>query len=169
MSVAYRGNKAVQYEGGIRVPAFLWHKSIEGGGRVDDQLLTVMDIMPTILDLTGTVAPGARFEGREVMPIRGRSFAAVANDAGAVVHPDDEDIALASAGRNVMFRGPFKLVRELERDWELFNLVADPSETKDLSSAMPDLRQDMISAFEAFALERNYLDRVPAPGTGPDP
>ena len=48
-SAPYSYSKAVQYEGGIRVPAFVWHSDIANKGTVDNQLLTVMDIMPTIL------------------------------------------------------------------------------------------------------------------------
>jgi len=171
MSISFRGNKAVQYEGGIRVPAFIWHPNVAGKGRVDNQLLTVMDIMPTILDLAGTEAPGDQFEGRGVLPIRGRSFSSVIDDRSALVHSPGEDIALASAGRNVMFRGPWKLVRELGREWELYNLDADPSESTDVSGQEPELKQSMIAAFGEFAKDRNYLDRTPAPVTGnmPDP
>ena len=173
MSAGFRGNKAVQYEGGIRVPAFIWHQDAETRGKVDNQLLTVMDIMPTVLELAGTAAPGAMFDGRKVLPIRGKSFASALNIGAPPAHPADEDIALASAGRNVMFRGPWKLVRELEKGWELFNLDDDPSETTDLATQMPELTQDMVNAFAGFAAERNYLDRVSAPvapvSSGPDP
>ncbi len=171
MSVSFRGNKAVQYEGGIRVPAFVWHRDLADKGVVDSQLLTAMDIMPTFLDLAGADAPGRRFQGREVMPIRGRSMVPALTGSSNPVHPPDEDIALASAGRNVMFRGPWKLVRELGQDWELFDLDGDPSETADLSGELPELRKELIRVFGAYAAERNYIDRAPAVTTdgSPDP
>ena len=94
--------------------------------------------------------------------MRGRSFGPIIEGSDERVHPLDEDIALASAGRNVMFRGPWKIVKELRKDWELYNLDSDPGERNDLSASMPDLREEMIRSFEVQAEERNYLDRVPA-------
>lgn len=164
MSIAYRGNKAVQYEGGIRVPAFVWHRDIAGKGSVDDQLLTVMDVMPTILELAGTAVPQGTFDDREVLSMRGKSFSSALRGEAGRAHSADEDIALSSAGRNVMFRGPWKLVRELERDWELFNLDDDPGEHSNLSAQYPDLHQELIDAFGEFAAERNYIDRAPLTG-----
>jgi arylsulfatase len=152
-SAPYSYSKAVQYEGGIRVPAFVWHSDITNKGTVNNQLLTVMDIMPTILGLAGTEHPAPSFEGREVLPMRGRSFGSIIEGSDERIHPLDEDIALASAGRNVMFRGPWKIVKELHND---------PGERNDLSSSMPDLREEMIRSFDVQAEERNYLDRVPA-------
>jgi arylsulfatase len=169
MSIAYRGNKQVQYEGGIRVPAFIWHADVADKGIVDDQLLTVMDVMPTILDLAGTPQPDGTFDGRQVLPMRGKSFASVVGSDSRPAHRPEETIALASAGRNVMFRGPWKLIRELGRDWELYNLVDDPSETTDLAASRPELMRDLRAAFDRYAEERNYLDRVPTATTGPDP
>ena len=62
--------------------------------------------------------------------MRGRSFGSIIEGRDELVHPLNEDIALASAGRNVMFRGPWKIVKELHKDWELYNLDNDPGEWK---------------------------------------
>jgi arylsulfatase len=159
MSAMLRGNKAVQYEGGIRVPAFVWHRDMSSGGSIDDQLLTVMDVMPTVLDIASVDAPGAEFDGRNVLPMRGKSFVPALRGDSERVHVADEEIALSSGGRHVMFRGPWKLVGELDKDWELYNLEDDPGETTDLSSQMPGLRREMIASFERYRVERNYIDR----------
>ena len=129
--------------------------------RIERQLLTVMDVMPTILDLADIAPPGERFKDRDVLPMRGKSFAPLLTDQGYTVHEADEEIALASIGRNVMFRGPWKIVREPGQQWELFNLEDDPSESTDLSSRQPELKAELVAAFERYAEERNYIDRVP--------
>jgi 3-deoxy-manno-octulosonate cytidylyltransferase (CMP-KDO synthetase) len=53
ISSPYRDSKATQYEGGIRVPAFAWHANYHAPGEIDPQYLSVMDIMPTLLDIAG--------------------------------------------------------------------------------------------------------------------
>lgn len=159
ISAPYRDSKASHYEGGIRVPAFAWHRDVGRGGEVDLQLLTAMDIMPTVLELAGANAPEGTFAGREVHPMRGKSFVPVLSDEGAVVHPDTEAIALDSAGRSVVMKGDWKAVRELYGDWGLFNMTRDPGETRDVAASEPGKLAELVADFEKQARESNFIRR----------
>ena len=53
-----RGGKSTVWEGGIRVPLIVSGAGIDGG-RVDDALVDVLDVVPTVLDIAGVPA-GAR-------------------------------------------------------------------------------------------------------------
>ena len=63
----YRGNKGDMYEGGIRVPACaMWPGRIPGG-TVTDQVSLLMDLLPTLCELT-SVDVDHPIEGRSILP-----------------------------------------------------------------------------------------------------
>ena len=69
--------KTFTSEGGIRVPFLLRYPaltSVIGQGEISHSFSTVMDILPTLLDLAGVKHPGSIFKGREVVPVRGSSW-----------------------------------------------------------------------------------------------
>ena len=41
-----------------------------------------------------------------------------------------------------------KIVRQTPKKWELYNLAEDPSETKDLSEALPDQFKSLLEGWE---------------------
>ena len=49
--------------------------------------------------------------------------------------------------------GDWKLVREYEKPWELYNLAADRTEMNDLASGQPARRDEMIAMWEAWATQ----------------
>ena len=122
-------------------------------------MLTNMDVMPTLLELAGLSHPAPEFNGRQVEPMRGRSFAGILRGEEALVHPRDESIALSSTGRHFMYRGDWKLLKELNSEWELYNLASDPYERSDLASEEPALLRELLGEFEEQAAKSNILDR----------
>jgi arylsulfatase len=155
----FRGGKASVYEGGLRVAAFARWAGREQAPSIERQLLTNMDVMPTMLELAGLAHPAPVFEGREVLPMRGRSFAGILNGDDVRVHPPDEAIALSSAGRHFMYRGDWKLLKELDTGWELYNIATDPYERHDLAEAEPQKLREMLAEFERHARQANIRDR----------
>lgn len=62
-------------EGGIRVPFIMRYPGLDiKSGAVDHSFCTVMDVLPTILDICGVDHPGTIYNGREVAPVVGRSW-----------------------------------------------------------------------------------------------
>jgi arylsulfatase len=62
-------------EGGIRCPAIVHYSPLASTSkRISDEFCTVMDILPTILELAGVTHPGTKFQGREVVLPRGKSW-----------------------------------------------------------------------------------------------
>ena len=155
ISSPFRNTKSSQFEGGIRVPAFAWHSTLTTG-RIDNQYVSVMDIMPTLLDLAGIDLPSGRFRKRNILPVRGRSMVPLLFGTGPV-HTADEAITQDHAGTRMMVKGDWKIVQHTDTDWQLFNLVDDPSERQDMSTAQPDLMKQMLAEFDEFARERNYI------------
>lgn len=161
ITAPFRDGKASQYEGGIRTPAFVWHSDADDGiGRRYEHLLTVMDVMPTILELAGVPAPDGRFQGRDILPMRGKSFADALRGNGNAIH-NNELIALDSAGRSVVFHDQYKLVRTLYGEWEMYNWTSDPGETNNIVNTYPGVAARLIEGFETAAKTRNYRRRPP--------
>ncbi|MFP6828887.1 MAG: arylsulfatase [Gammaproteobacteria bacterium] len=145
-SAPFKWNKGAQVEGGIRVPAFIHHASLANKGGVDNRFLTAMDLMPTFLELAGSEHPGTEYQGREIVPARGRSFVDLLHSEGIVEHDAGDEATWYS---DALYRNEWKLVRVTEArggpDWELYDLRTDPSETTNLAVEHSTLRAEMIS------------------------
>ena len=159
VNAPFRGGKASVYEGGVRVAAFANWSGIRNRSLTYTQYVNNMDVMPTLLELARLAHPPARFNGRDVLPIRGKSFASVLRGDLSPIHPDDESIALSSAGRHFMQRGRWKILKELNSDWELYDIAADPYESANLAAAQPEKLQDLLREFNAHAKINNILER----------
>jgi arylsulfatase A-like enzyme len=142
-----RGRKGSLYDGGHRVPFFLhW----PGGGaatapRTQGQLTHGPDLVPTLLDLCGVAAPvGAEFDGSSLRPL-------LRGDAGSL------------SGRSVVVQYGTRLVRFKEWDcavlrgqWrlvkgaELYDIGADPAQSRDVAAEHPDVVKAMRAHYEMW-------------------
>src|SRR3546814_16564504 len=77
----------------------------------------------------------------------------------------DAPLGYELAGNAALFRGRYKLVRNRppigDGGWRLYDIGADPGETRDLSAAMPDRFAAMQADYRAFAQENGVLDMPP--------
>ncbi|MFP6829621.1 MAG: arylsulfatase [Gammaproteobacteria bacterium] len=147
----YRGSKQTPFEGGIRVPAFVSHAAVANPGSTNDEFLTIMDVMPTFLDLAGTAHPGSMYRGRELASLHGRSFLGLLSGDDSPIHPADEAIGWSSGA---LFKGDWKLVRGNESEpWALYDIARDPSETTDLASTTPEILAELLSDWGRFEQE----------------
>lgn len=163
-SAPYREDKGSQYEGGIRVPAFIRAPDSSGSGLISNSLLTVMDVMPTIMELAGIEEITTNDEGNPVLPIRGKSFARLIENQNYDVH-QDEYIGLEHGEESILFYGDWKIFRQQFADnWELYNVGANPNETLDVSAQHPELVAEMAARFEVHAAEVGILRRDPPQG-----
>ncbi|MBN1387563.1 MAG: sulfatase-like hydrolase/transferase [Bacteroidales bacterium] len=65
----WRGAKGSFFEGGIRVPAIISYPGYIPQGQKRDQIITVMDILPTICEITGAKLPDCQLDGYSIIPI----------------------------------------------------------------------------------------------------
>jgi len=164
-SSPYRGNKGSQFEGGTRVAAFIHSPNAgeQGDGRMSNSLLTVMDVMPTLLELGGV--PDNYSNHETVLPIRGKSFSSLINDQEQIIHGQDEYIALDFMGTSALTKGGWKIVRPTFDDhFQLFNISTDPSETTDLREQEPAMYLDLLTAYEAHAENVGIIRRTSTGG-----
>jgi arylsulfatase len=152
--------KAFPTEGGVRVPAIV---RFGAGGRRDilDTVVTVKDVAPTLLELAGVRHPAPTFEGRAVAPLEGRSMLAFVRGEAPAVHGDDFTMGWELFGRRALRRGHWKIVWLFEPygpgRWELFDLAADPLESRDLSGTQPARLAELVRAWEEYAAKNDVI------------
>ncbi|MEZ5247615.1 MAG: arylsulfatase [Acidimicrobiales bacterium] len=148
----FRLYKSSTHAGGVRVPMIVsWPGGIPEADRggVRDQYQYVTDLFPTILDLAG-LPPGDDIDGV--------TFAdAVVAGATASTHLEQYSECF---GNRSFYRDGWKLVALHARgapydgsDWELYDIVADPTETVDLAAERPDKVAELADAWEESAWE----------------
>ncbi|KAJ3826629.1 alkaline-phosphatase-like protein [Lentinula raphanica] len=163
--------KMYSTEGGIKVPMILkypaWTK--DRGGEVVNAFATVMDIMPTILDLAGIQHPGTVFRGREVEEMRGKSWVKFfennhrKGDMTTAIHShDDPAVGWELFGRAALRKGDWKIVYMTpwsygKGEWELFDLSKDPGETRDLSSEEPQKLQELLELWDIYVKKNGVV------------
>jgi arylsulfatase len=155
-SAPFRYFKASLYEGGLRAAAFVSGPGISDPGSVDHTFFSVLDILPTFLDIAGVQHPGAgEFRGRQIRDIRGQSFwPRLTGNVGA----DDRsayEIGWSAGESGALVRGRYKLINHsLPRatevtPWRLYDIEADPSETRDLAGERPEVVEALVARWQA--------------------
>lgn len=162
----FRRHKATAFDGGIHVPAFVHFPAMIEGGTQSDGFGTVMDIMPTFLALAGTQHPGTQFQGREILPIQGKSLLPLLTGESNEVHTSDEVVGWELNGHRAVRQGDWKIVWDLalpedERHWQLFNLEQDSNEKVDLGAELPDKKAEMIGKWENWEAENGIIYAFP--------
>ncbi|MEM9382420.1 MAG: sulfatase [Planctomycetota bacterium] len=140
------------------------------GTRIDDPV-GLIDVAPTLLDLAG-LPPLPHAAGRSLVPLlRGRSLAARPTVTQRTAHAGGRDLAAIRAGRWKLHvratGGDWSAERRTPSDVALFDLVADPGETRDLARGEPEVVERLLSELDAWrraAVARSAGSRPNATG-----
>ncbi len=179
----YRMFKGFSSEGGHRATSFMFHPTLANSASVEDQYLTLIDVMPTFLDLAGAEFNETTVRGRKVEPMDGRSFVSILDDATEPVYGPDDVIAWELHGQRELRRGNWKLVweqrpinitwygdyRDSWKSWQLYNLEQDPTEKHDLAQDNPELVAELAALWEQWADDNNVMKDVTAKWPPPGP
>lgn len=142
-----KGSKWNLYEGGIRVPFMIKPPlSSQFKPRVIREPIISMDILPTVLDLTGSESTSSVSDGLSLMPLlKGSQNKLVRSHLVwhfPFYHPpiNYEGTKPSSAIR----KDDFKLIYFYENDeTELYNIKTDISEKHNLSQSLPTLNENL--------------------------
>ncbi|KAJ1547716.1 hypothetical protein HK405_005109, partial [Cladochytrium tenue] len=161
--------KAWVTEGGIRCPLLLsWPAGLAGGGvgggdssgseGIVTEFCTVMDILPTFLELARVQhpAPGL-YRGRAILTPRGRSWVGYLTGQAGRIHEADAATGWELFGQRAVRQGDWKAVFipapvGPER-WQLYNVRADPGEVEDLAEAEPGRLAELLAHWAAYVAE----------------
>ena len=160
-SAPFRLWKAHTSEGGIRAPLIVTGPGVSHRGAVTNTISTVRDLMPTILDATGTEYPAERFEGRSVLPMTGKSQQLLLQGQAQSIHPDEETFGWEIFGGRAVRQGNWKLLWVAgpngEDSWQLYDISIDPGETTDLSAAEPSKLKAMKRLWKHYQRQNNVI------------
>ncbi len=159
-SAPFRLFKSLPYQGGVRTPAIFAHPTLVAREGMTEVFASAMDFVPTVLELAGVEHP-RRFDGREVMPLQGRSLLPYLAGEVADVHGQEPVMGWELFGRRAILKGTWKLAWAWEpygsERWELFDLARDPSEQIDLSEREPEKLAEMLAAWDAYAARNRIV------------
>ncbi len=134
-----RGGKSTMWEGGLRVPFLARWPGKLPAGKVTDEFLTTLELLPTILAASGAkAAKGVPLDGFDMLPVlRGEA--------------KSERLAMfwQRRGDKAMRFNHWKWL-ESEKGHGLFDLSRDIGESLDLSKAKPEVLQLMQAQFAAW-------------------
>ncbi|CAK96634.1 hypothetical protein CBS63078_665 [Aspergillus niger] len=163
-----RATKSFTTEGGIRCPCIVRYPPLLNEtigmkpGTITNTFTTVMDILPTVLDLAGINLPGTTFRGREVAPVRGHSWRPLLESKvdvdiyhADVVGWEQLGIAAVRAGN---WKALFLPPPRGQGKWELYDLSRDLGEVDDLAERMPEKLAEMIAHYERYFQESGMFD-----------
>lgn len=132
-----KGGKQSISEGGVRVPAFLfWPNNLEPASY--NYMVTVQDVLPTLLDIVGMPKKGDTLDGRSV-------WTAIKTNSPAI---PKEYIVQTSWVDNTeaVYLYPYKLMNNGNGKFKLYNVETDPLEKRNIISK----EHDMASKLSAF-------------------
>jgi arylsulfatase len=159
-----REGKATTFEGGQRVPGIMrWPGRIERGA-VSNEVVTAMDLLPTLAAITGAALPPWTIDGRNILPILdGLPATAGTSDAAYFYFYLGAELQAVRGGRwklhlphgyqTIVQPGVDGNAGQSEaRDipLSLFDLDADPGETTNLAAQYPDVVSRLMAAATAF-------------------
>jgi arylsulfatase A-like enzyme len=141
----FREGKGSLWEGGIRVPWFVRFPGRIPGGRLDGTPVMQIDVASTALAVAGALDDADAFDGRNRLPLWSRSAAAADTVPLFWRYAADERMAMTNAW--AVRDGRWKLTIPVASirtgppsatEGMLFDLVADPSESRDVAGEHPD-------------------------------
>ena len=156
----YRDVKGSLHSGGTLAATFVHHGAILNKGGMDGTYLTIMDVLPTLVEIAGGDAIGDSFEGRGVLPVRGTSFWGSLTADATGISPGPEPRAtpwMTSPHRGAVVRWPWKVISDQRAapdaplQWSLFNLEEDAGERHDLSATQSEVQSELVTIWEDYS------------------
>jgi arylsulfatase/uncharacterized sulfatase len=150
-------------EGGLRVPMIISGPNIESSlkGQISDAFVYVKDLAPTILQLAGTKPPKARYNGRDIESMTGKSLVPIVDGSHSQIHDNNETIGYEIGGNAALFKGEYKILFNRpplgDGEWHLYNIVKDPGETLNLRDTRPKLFANLLQAYQRYVEENGVL------------
>ena len=142
----FRGVKGMLYEGGIRSPLIVWGPGIvdeaKRGTKNDTTVLAAMDLVPSLLAIAGTDKPaGVEFDGLELADVLvGKSNEPRDRPVYWRRPPDRPGDKNERWPDLAMREGNWKFLMQYDGSAaQLYDLSADPGETKNLADDNPEL------------------------------
>jgi arylsulfatase A len=140
----FRGQKRTLWEGGIRVPAFArWPGRIPAGVSTAE-VMHLTDLLPTFVEAAGgKVDPAWHVDGANLV-------ASWTGKAGAPERTLFWEWRSEGSNQVAALRGQYKLVITRGGKPELYDVVVDPGERRDISAGYPEMTRRLRDELKAW-------------------
>ena len=153
LNAGMRAGKGSNYDGGHRVPFLVrWPGGGIEGGRDIDRLAAHIDVVPTLIELTGVSSPKVEFDGTSLVPLLSGDGAFPADRTHFLQHQQvrrDGEFQMETPR-------PYYHSAVLTERWrlvggeELYDIRADPGQRNDVSSEHPGVVSRLREEYEAW-------------------
>jgi arylsulfatase len=149
----FRLYKRYTHEGGVMSPFIIhWPAGKLSDGRVNTSTFQLVNVAPTLYDALGVTYP-AQLNGNALEPLVGGSMLPALQNSES----ERSQLWWEHIGNAAIIRGNWKLVRQYDFDWELYDLSTDRNELKDLSKANPDVVTELTAEWEKLAKQYGVI------------
>ncbi|MDE0887303.1 MAG: sulfatase [Myxococcota bacterium] len=147
------------YDTTIRIPLILRHPGTFPAGEERDELVSLVDLVPTVLEICGLKRDADEFAGRSLASAEppGHEFVVAENgrpingiDLMRKSFPDFDTQSIDHRMKMLRTR-QHKLIWYDDDRIELYDLAADPGETHDLAEENPELARELLQKLEDWA------------------
>ncbi|KAK3192264.1 hypothetical protein K4F52_001477 [Lecanicillium sp. MT-2017a] len=164
-----RALKSYTTEGGIHCPCIVRYPPAmqkENWGAVMPTFTTVMDVLPTCLELAGIQPVGSSFRGRDVAAVRGKSWLPLliepTNTSVNLYNPDTDIVGWEQLGIAAVRVGDWKALflppPRGPGKWELYNIAEDPGEVHNLAESHSKKLAEMIAHYDTYFQDTGMFD-----------
>lgn len=144
----YRGTKNTTFEGGVRVCCTMRLPGKIPAGTTNDAMMHIVDFLPTFVRLAGgTTGPCRPLDGIDMTAVL---FEGKPSPRTEIVYEVSGSVRLPT-----IRSGNYKLMGDM-----LFDIIEDPSESKDIAKDHPDIVAKLKSRLVAFGKQRPPLEQV---------
>ena len=129
-------------------------------GSWNSSFIHVTDILPTILEITEVKYP-EQFKGENIHPYIGKSIKSVLQGDSVSVRTN-EGMGWELFEMKAYISGNWKILRLPKPmgtgEWQLYDIEKDPAETTDLSAQFPEIKEQLIKAWNEYAKQNEVHD-----------
>lgn len=137
----FKEGKQSVFEGGVRVPSFIHWPEVELP-REYNYMVTVQDVLPTLIEILGDSTADMDLDGQA-------AWRQISSDSPLPAKDYFVQVALPETVEAI-YRYPYKLIVEPKAEPRLFDLDADPLETRNLAAREPELVLKLSEALQRF-------------------
>lgn len=145
----FRGQKRTLWEGGIRVPGVVRWPGKVPAGKTSEEIFQNIDVFPTLLTIAG---------GKPQTNVDGVDAAEVWKGGKAAERTLFWDWHADGAEQYAAMRGNFKYVITGGNQGELFDVIADPEERRDVDQTHPNIVQQLQEEIKAWLATKRKDD-----------
>lgn len=131
-------------------------------GQIFSEFTTVMDILPTILELANVKHPGNTYKGRQVVTPKGKSWVSYLNKSQSYVHDENTVTGWELFGQQAIRKGEYKATFIPKpfgpEKWQLYHIKTDLGETNDLSESNPEKLAELIDHWVEYVAETGLVE-----------